>query len=440
MIKITVIGTGYVGLVTGTCFSETGAQVTCIDIDKEKIRTLKKGQIPIYEPGLQEILIRNIKKNRLRFHTSLNKSDIKADMIFICVGTPPDETGRTDLSAVYRCLDDIADVLTGYCIIVVKSTVPVGTCQKIHTLLKTKLKERNKDIEFDIVSNPEFLKEGDSVNDFMKPDRIIVGCDTPRPMPMIKKLYEPFTQNGHPIIFMDTASSEMTKYAANAMLATKISFMNEIAGLCEKTGADVTLVRQGIGSDPRIGPQFIHPGIGFGGSCFPKDIDSLIYEGARHSNPMKVLQAVKEVNNRQKTILFGKIRDAFKNDLNGKIIAVWGLSFKPNTDDMREASSIALINCLLEAGCHIHAYDPIATANAKKIFGDTIHYFSNQYEALKHAHCLVICTEWQEFRFPDFGIMKKNLLNPLIFDGRNIYNPAELKTNGFGYYGIGIHA
>ncbi len=436
--KITIVGTGYVGLVTGACFAEVGIDVTCVDIDEKKIEGLNNGVIPIYEPGLEEIVERNIEKNRLHFSTKLNECLDGTQVVFSAVGTPPDEDGSADLKYVLDVAREVGRNMTGYMLIVTKSTVPVGTAKRVKEAISDELKKRNADIPFDVASNPEFLKEGAAVDDFLKPDRIVVGIESERAEELMSKLYKPFTLNGHPVIFMDIASAEMTKYAANAMLATRISFMNDIANLCEIMGADVNMVRKGIGSDPRIGNKFIYPGIGYGGSCFPKDVKALIKTADENGFNMRILKSVEEVNDDQKNVLFEKAKTYFKGDLKGKTVALWGLSFKPQTDDMREAPSLVIINSLLEAGCKVKVYDPVAMEEAKRKIGDAVVYCNDQYEALLEADCLMLVTEWKEFRIPNFSVMKKLMKAPVIFDGRNIYDVSEMKEAGFHYEGIGL--
>ncbi|MFD0988931.1 UDP-glucose dehydrogenase family protein [Mariniflexile jejuense] len=437
--KIVIVGSGYVGLVTGACFSEVGIDVTCVDIDQKKIENLNNGIIPIYEPGLEDMIVRNMKKGRLNFTTKIQEALEGAEVLFISVGTPPDEDGSADLKYVVAVARDCGKYMNDYMLIVTKSTVPVGTSKKVRQAVKEELDKRNASIEFDVASNPEFLKEGAAINDFLKPDRIVVGLDTPRAEDLMKSLYKPFTLNGHPIIFMDIVSAEMTKYAANSMLATKISFINDIANLCEIVGADINKVRKGIGSDSRIGTKFIYPGIGYGGSCFPKDVQALIRTASEHNYDLKVLQAVEAVNKNQKLVLFNKIYNYFDGDLKGKTIGIWGLSFKPQTDDMREAPSLSIINNLLEHGAIVKTYDPVAMQEAKHHFGDSITYFEDQYEALIDADCLAILTEWPEFKFPNFKIMQKLLNKSAVFDGRNIYDKEEMKKDGFEYYCIGVN-
>ncbi len=435
--KIVVIGTGYVGLVTGTCFAEVGIDVICVDIDSTKIENLKRGILPIYEPGLDTLVTKNVVKGRLQFTTSLAESIKDADVAFIAVGTPPGEDGSADLKYVIGVAQEIGQHMNRYVVIVTKSTVPVGTAEKVKAVIQQELEKRRLDIEFDVASNPEFLKEGAAIDDFLKPDRIVVGVSSITAEEVMRKLYKPFLLNGHPIIFMDVPSAEMTKYAANSMLATKISFMNDIANLCEIVGADVNMVRKGIGSDVRIGNKFIYPGIGYGGSCFPKDVKALIKTASSNGYQMKVLEAVDAVNEKQKSVLFTKLLNRFQGDIKGKTFAMWGLSFKPNTDDMREAPSLVIIDQILNAGGKVKAYDPIAISETKHILGDKIEYGKDEYEALDNTDALLLVTEWTDFRAPDFEKMKKALLNPIIFDGRNIYDTGELNNLGFEHYGIG---
>ena len=436
--KVVVVGTGYVGLVSGACFAEVGIDVTCVDIDERKIENLKKGIIPIYEPGLEDIVHRDVEKGRLHFSTKLSECIEDVSVVFGAVGTPPDEDGSADLKYVLNVAREVGEHMSDYLVMVTKSTVPVGTAEKVRGAMQEALAKRKVDIPFDVSSNPEFLKEGDAVNDFLKPDRIVVGVDSKRAEDLMKKLYKPFTMNGHPVIFMNILSSEMTKYAANAMLATKISFMNDIANLCEIVGANVNMVRRGIGSDRRIGKYFIYPGTGYGGSCFPKDVKAIIKTADEYGYKMSVLTAVEDVNDRQKSILFGKAMKYFDKDLKGKQFAIWGLSFKPQTDDMREAPSLVVIRKLLEAGATVKAYDPVASEEAKRILGDSIEYTNDQYEALIDADGLFLITEWPEFKFPNYKIMKKLMRKHVIFDGRNIYDVQDIKEEGFDYFGIGI--
>ncbi|MCK9452022.1 MAG: UDP-glucose/GDP-mannose dehydrogenase family protein [Bacteroidales bacterium] len=436
--KISIVGTGYVGLVTGTCFSEVGIDVHCVDIDKNKVDKLNNGIIPIYEPGLEEMVERNVAKKRLFFTTDLASTLKGCDVIFSAVGTPPDEDGSADLKYVLDVAREVGQNMEDYMLIVTKSTVPVGTAEKVRKAIQEELDKRGVNIPFDVASNPEFLKEGAAVDDFLKPDRIVVGVDSDRAKEIMEKLYKPFTMNGHPVIFMDITSAEMTKYAANAMLATKISFMNDVANLCEIVGADVNMVRRGIGSDRRIGKYFIYPGTGYGGSCFPKDVKALIKTAKTYNYNLRVLQAVEDVNDDQKSIMFNKLNTYYNYDLKGKTIAIWGLSFKPNTDDMREAPSLVIIAKLLEAGAKVKAYDPVAMEEAERIFNDKIEFSKDQYDALIDADALIIVTEWSEFKFPNFRVIKKLLKQAAIFDGRNIYDAKEMKTIGFDYFGIGI--
>ncbi len=436
--KITIVGTGYVGLVTGACFAEVGIDVTCVDIDENKINKLNDGVIPIYEPGLEEIVERNIKKDRLHFSTKLSECLDGVSVVFGAVGTPPDEDGSADLKYVLNVATEVGKNMNDYVLMVTKSTVPVGTAEKVRKAMKDALDARGADIDFDVASNPEFLKEGAAVDDFLKPDRIVVGVDTDKARKIMDRLYKPFTMNGHPVIFMDIVSAEMTKYTANSMLATKISFMNDIANLCEIVGADVNAVRRGIGTDRRIGKYFIYPGTGYGGSCFPKDVKALIKTSDSFGYSMEVLKAVEDVNERQKSVLFAKAMKYFNKDLSGKTFALWGLSFKPQTDDMREAPSLVVIKKLLEAGAKVKAYDPVAMEEAQRILGDKIEYCNEMYDALIDTEGLFIMTEWPEFKFPSFTVMKKLLQKNVVFDGRNIYDAKEMKENGFDYYGIGV--
>lgn len=435
--KIIVVGTGYVGIVTGACFAETGLTVTCIDIDKDKIEKLNKGIIPIYEPRLDEIVHKNIEKKRLFFSTNLKEHIHDCEAVIIAVGTPAGEDGGADLKYVLGVAGEIGQQMNHFITVITKSTVPIGTSNKVKTVIQRELSKRNVDIPFEVASNPEFLKEGTAVDDFLKPDRIIVGVESVKAQEIMEKLYKPFLLNGHPLLCMDIPSAEMTKYAANAMLATKISFMNEIANLCEIVGANVNWVRKGIGSDPRIGTKFIYPGIGYGGSCFPKDVKALIYTGDELQHPMQILKAVDKVNEKQKSILFDKIEQYFQGNLKNKMFAVWGLAFKPQTDDMREAPALIIINKLLKAGAKVMVYDPVAMNECKKHLGDKVLYSSGQYEALQNADALVLITEWAEFRLPDFDLIAATLKNKLIFDGRNIYDPHEMEQLGFCYYSIG---
>jgi UDPglucose 6-dehydrogenase len=435
--KISIIGTGYVGLVTGTCFAETGINVTCVDIDKQKIDELNRGNIPIYEPGLEQMIIKNKDKGRLVFSTGLKESLGDCEVVFIAVGTPPNEDGSADLNHVLDVAAQVGAQMDNYLVIATKSTVPVGTAKRIKEVVTQQLKKRNKNVEFDVVSNPEFLKEGDAINDFLKPDRIIIGLDSDKAEGIMKKLYKPFLLNNHPILIMDIPSAEMTKYAANGMLAAKISFMNDLANLCDILGADVNMVRKGIGSDSRIGNKFIYPGVGYGGSCFPKDVRALIKTGDDNHYSLEIMKAVDRVNTRQKSVLVEKILSHFKGDIHHKHFGIWGLSFKPHTDDMRDAPSLEIINKLLDGGASITAYDPVAMKEAEKRLGSSIEYVKEPYEALVEADGLILITEWPEFRMPNFKIVGKLLNEKVIFDGRNIYDPAELRDLDFTYYGIG---
>ncbi|MFT6385327.1 MAG: UDPglucose 6-dehydrogenase [Bacteroidia bacterium] len=435
--KIAVVGTGYVGLVTGTCLAEVGTDVTCIDIDKKKIEGLKNGVMPIYEPGLEPMVTRNYKKGKLHFSTDITSAIKDADVAFIAVGTPPGEDGSADLQYVLKVASQIGANMNSYGVVVTKSTVPVGTAEKVRAAVQEQLDARGVDIDFDIASNPEFLKEGAAIDDFMKPDRIVVGVDTAKAEETMGKLYKPFIMNGHPLIFMDIPSAEMTKYAANSMLATRISFMNDIANLCEIMGADVNAVRKGIGSDPRIGSRFIYAGIGYGGSCFPKDVKALIETGKQNNYRMRILEAVEDVNESQKSVLFNKLTSSLGTDLSGKTFAMWGLSFKPNTDDMREAPSLVLIDKINAAGGKVVAYDPVAMPETKHMIGDIITYVDEPYQALDGADALLLVTEWSEFKLLDFDEVTKRLKNKLIFDGRNIYDRKEMAEMGYEYYCIG---
>jgi UDPglucose 6-dehydrogenase len=428
-----MIGTGYVGLVAGTCFAETGNTVVCVDNDERKIRKLRAGEIPIYEPGLQELVLRNVKEDRLSFTTDLAAAVKSSVVCFIAVGTPPNEDGSSDLTHVMAVAEEIARAMDGYRVIVDKSTVPVGTGRKVREAIAALTTH-----PFHVVSNPEFLKEGAAIEDFLRPDRVVIGTSEPRAAEIMKELYAPFVRTGNPILIMDLESAELTKYAANAMLASRISFMNEMALLCEKVGADVDSIRKGIGLDRRIGPSFLFPGAGYGGSCFPKDIKALLRTAAELDMDLRILRAVEEVNEAQKALMAAKIFKHFGPDLRGRTIAVWGLSFKPRTDDIREAPSLTVISRLLEAGARIRASDPVAIETAKSVFGDRILYFQKNYEALDGADALVLLTEWNEFRYPEYSRIRELLRQPVIFDGRNIMNRAKLEELGFTYYGIGV--
>lgn len=437
--RLTIFGSGYVGLVTGACFAEAGNHVLCVDIDERKVAMLKRGESPIYEPGLEELLKKNIAAGRLAFTTSAEEGVKHGLFQFIAVGTPPDEDGSADLRYVLAVAESIGQHLSEYRIVVDKSTVPVGTADKVKAKIAATLKARGATHEFDVVSNPEFLKEGAALTDFMKPDRIVVGTDNPRTGELLRALYDPFTRNHERMIVMDVRSAELTKYAANAMLATKISFMNELANLAERVGADIEKVRRGIGSDPRIGYQFIYPGCGYGGSCFPKDVQALARSARDHDFEAHVLNAVESVNNRQKDVLFQKISRHFNGELRGKTIALWGLSFKPNTDDMRAAPSRNLMESLWSAGALVRAYDPVAMAETQRLYADRrdLTLVKSAEAALVGADALAIVTEWQEFRSPDFDTLRATLKHPVIFDGRNLYDPVLLQRFGFTYYGIG---
>ena len=430
--KIAVVGTGYVGLVTGTCFAETGNNVTCVDIDKRKVEKLSNGEITIYEPGLEKLFLRNLKEERLRFTTNLAEGIKDAAIVFLALPTPPGEDGSADLKYILGVSDEIGKLLTDYKVIVDKSTVPVGTAQKVKEAI-----EKNYKGEFDVVSNPEFLREGVAVDDFMKPDRVVIGATSDRAKKLMGDLYAPFVRQGNPVIFMDERSAELTKYAANSFLATKISFMNEIAKLCELLGADVDMVRRGIGSDERIGKRFLFPGIGYGGSCFPKDVQALVKSSTEVDYDFQILNAVMEVNEKQKLHLLPGIKAYFNNDLEGKHFALWGLAFKPNTDDIREAPALYMIDALIEAGATVTAFDPEAMKNVKEQIGDKIRYAENQYDALKDADALLIATEWNEFRTPEFEKITKALKNKAIFDGRNLFDLSAMKELGYHYESVG---
>ena len=435
--KIAIVGTGYVGLVTGTCFAEMGVEVYCVDIDRRKIENLKRGIVPIYEPGLEEMVIRNYEVGRLHFTTELTDVLGQVEIVFSAVGTPPDEDGSADLQYVLDVARTIGRAMNKYLLVVTKSTVPVGTSRKIRQTIADELARRGVQIDFDIASNPEFLKEGAAVKDFMHPDRIVVGVESDRAKRLMEKLYHPFMLNNFRIIYMDIPSAEMTKYAANAMLATRISFMNDMANLCEIIGADVNMVRKGIGADTRIGSSFLYAGCGYGGSCFPKDVKALISTASEHGYPMRILQAVEDVNEQQKTLLFRKLEAHFGGQLAGRKVAMWGLAFKPETDDMREAPSLVLIDLLLDAGCQVMAYDPVAIPEARRRIGERIAYAKNIYETVEGADVLMIVTEWKEFRLPAWARIRSLMKTPLILDGRNIYNIAEIDEAGFTYHCIG---
>ena len=437
--KITVIGTGYVGLVTGTCLAEMGNEVLCLDLDENKIRILNDGKIPIHEPGLLEMVRRNVMAGRLRFTTSIEESVAFGILQFIAVGTPPDEDGSADMQYVTAAASNIGKYMTEYKVVVDKSTVPIGTADKVKAVMQDALAARNIDLPFSVVSNPEFLKEGAAVDDFMRPDRVVIGAEDERAIALMRKLYAPFIRNHDRVIVMDVRSAELTKYAANAMLATRISFMNELANLADKLGADIEQVRIGIGSDPRIGFHFLYPGCGYGGSCFPKDVQALIRIADENDSGLKVLQAVEEANEAQKHLLLHKIKARFGSDLRGKNFALWGLAFKPNTDDMRASSSRVVIQGLWEMGATVTAYDPVAMPESKRIFGDDprLVYANSPMAALKNADALTIVTEWKEFRVPDFNAIKAALKTPAIFDGRNLYDPAQVRSHEIEYFAIG---
>ena len=435
--NIAIVGTGYVGLVSGACFAETGATVTCVDVDCAKIAALRKGIIPIYEPGLDELVVKNINAGRLKFSTSLAEVLNDQQIVFTAVGTPPDEDGSADLKYVLQVAKTIGENLNRYLVVVTKSTVPVGTSHKIADTIKAELKKRGVDVAFDVASNPEFLKEGNAIKDFMSPDRVVIGVDSERAKNILTKLYKPFLLNNFRVIFMDIPSAEMTKYAANSMLATRISFMNDIANLCELVGADVNKVRAGIGSDTRIGRKFLYAGCGYGGSCFPKDVKALIKTADDNGYSLEVLKAVEKVNERQKEVLFKKLVKAFDGDLKGKSVALWGLAFKPETDDMRESTALVVIKNLLDAGCKVQAYDPEAMNECRRIIGDKIEYYENKYDALQNADALILLTEWKEFRLPDWNVVANKMHRKLILDGRNIFDNDDLAEHGFEYHCIG---
>jgi UDPglucose 6-dehydrogenase len=431
--NITVVGTGYVGLVTGTCFAETGNQVTCVDIDKKKVEQMRRGEVPIFEPGLEILFERNTKQGRLSFTTNLAEAIVDAEIIFLALPTPPGEDGSADLSYILGVAKDLSALITDYKVIVDKSTVPVGTAEKVHNILAERL---STDL-FDVVSNPEFLREGVAVDDFLKPDRVVIGTNSDRARKIMLRLYDPFVRQGNPVIFMDERSAEMTKYAANSYLATRISFMNEIANLCERVGANVDDVRKGMGSDSRIGKRFLFPGIGYGGSCFPKDVQALAKTANQFEYDFKILNSVMKVNRIQKSIMVSKIKKAYGDDLSGQTFAIWGLAFKPNTDDIREAPALYIIQELLEAGATIKAFDPEAMENTEKEFGKKVQFCGDQYEALIGADALLILTEWSVFRTPSFKVVKKLLQEPIIFDGRNLYSLDQMRELGFKYESIG---
>ncbi len=435
--NIAIVGTGYVGLVSGTCFAEMGADVTCVDINQEKIDKLRQGIIPIYEPGLDDMVRRNVEAGRLRFTTDLKSCLDDVEVVFSAVGTPPDEDGSADLQYVLAVAREFGANIKKYTVIVTKSTVPVGTAMKVKAAVQEELDRRGEQIEFDVASNPEFLKEGAAVADFMVPDRVVVGTESEKARKIMSRIYKPFMLSGERMIFTDIPSAEMIKYAANSMLATRISFMNDIANLCEKVGADVNMVRKGIGSDTRIGKKFLFPGCGYGGSCFPKDVKALIKTAEKNGYDMKVLRAVEEVNEKQKTILFDKLCRYFHGDLKDKTVCMWGLAFKPETDDMREAPALVLIDKLTEAGCRIKVYDPIAMEECRRRIGDKVTYCNDMYEAALDTDALLLVTEWKQFRLPSWAVLKRTMSTPLVIDGRNIYDQHELSEAGFAYMCIG---
>lgn len=435
--NIAIVGTGYVGLVSGTCFAEMGVNVTCVDVNEEKINLLKNGQVPIYEPGLDEMVLRNHREGRLNFTTDLTSCLDNVDIVFSAVGTPPDEDGSADLQYVLAVAREFGQNIKKYTVLVTKSTVPVGTAKKVKAVIREELEKRGVDVPFDVASNPEFLKEGAAIKDFMSPDRVVVGVESEKAKELMSKLYRPFMLNNFRVIFTDIPSAEMIKYAANSMLATRISFMNDIANLCELVGADVNMVRKGIGADVRIGSKFLYPGCGYGGSCFPKDVKALIKTAEKNGYNMSVLKAVEEVNENQKHVLFNKLSKYYGGNLKGKTIAMWGLAFKPETDDMREATSLVTINLLLEAGCTVRVYDPVAMNECRRRIGDKVFYAKDMYDAVLDADALLMLTEWKQFRLPSWGVVSKSMKKPLIIDGRNIYDAEELKQNGFEYYCIG---
>ena len=435
--KIAIVGTGYVGLVSGACFAEMGVGVTCVDIDKAKIERLKNGEIPIYEPGLEEMVLRNYREGRLSFTTDLRDCLNDVEAVFSAVGTPPDEDGSADLTYVLNVAHEVGAYMSRYLVVVTKSTVPVGTAQKVKAAIQEELDRRGVDLDFDVASNPEFLKEGAAVKDFMSPDRVVVGVESQRAQELMTRLYSPFMLNNFRVIFTDIPSAEMIKYAANSMLATRISFMNDIANLCELVGADVNMVRKGIGSDTRIGSKFLYPGCGYGGSCFPKDVKALIKTAEQQGYQMRVLKAVEEVNENQKAVLFNKLSRYYQGDLKGKTITLWGLAFKAETDDMREATSLVTIQRLLEAGCQVRVFDPVAMNECRRRIGDAVTYAKDIYDAALGADALLLLTEWKQFRLPSWEVVRRTMNAPVVFDGRNIYDPSEMKALGFEYFSIG---
>lgn len=435
--KIAIIGTGYVGLVTGTCFADMGISVTCVDVDADKINRLKRGEIPIYEPGLEDMVTRNHNSGRLDFTTDLSEVIDDMEVIFSAVGTPPDEDGSADLGYVLDVARQIGSLMEKYVLVVTKSTVPVGTAVKVREAILEEQRRRGVKIDFDVASNPEFLKEGAAIKDFMSPDRVVVGVDSPRARKIMQKLYRPFLLSSDRMLFTDIPSAEMIKYAANAMLATRISFMNDIANLCDMVGANVNMVRKGIGADHRIGTKFLYPGCGYGGSCFPKDVKAIIRTAAQHGYDMRVLRAVEEVNESQKSLLFKKLLKHYGGSVEGKAVTLWGLAFKPETDDMREAPALVLIDLLLRHGATVRVYDPIAMQECRRRIGDTVTYCPNMYEAALDSDALMLVTEWKEFRVPSWNVIHKSMRTPVVFDGRNIYDRTELESDGFIYYALG---
>ena len=435
--KIAIVGTGYVGLVSGACFAEMGVEVTCVDINEEKIKMLSEGKVPIYEPGLEEMVVRNFREGRLKFTTRLTDCLDEVEAVFSAVGTPPDEDGSADLSYVLQVAREVGQNMNHYVVLVTKSTVPVGTAQKVKAVIAEELAARKVELELDVASNPAFLKEGAAVKDFMSPDRVVVGVESERARKLMQRLYAPFMMTNNRILFTDIPSAEMIKYAANSMLATRISFMNDIANLCELVGADVNMVRKGIGADTRIGSKFLYPGCGYGGSCFPKDVKALIQTARQQGYEMRVLQAVEEVNERQKSVLFQKLSSHFGGDLKGKTVALWGLAFKAETDDMREATSLVIIRQLLDAGCEVRVFDPVAMNECRRRLGDAVTYAKDMYDAALGADALLLLTEWKQFRLPSWEVVRRTMNQPVVFDGRNIYDPEELRAGGFHYSSIG---
>lgn len=435
--NIAIVGTGYVGLVSGTCFAEMGVNVTCVDVNKEKISKLLNGEIPIYEPGLEELVLRNNREGRLNFTTDFTSVLDDVDIVFSAVGTPPDEDGSADLQYVHAVARQFGQNIKKYTVLVTKSTVPVGTASKVKTIIQEELYKRGEQIPFDVASNPEFLKEGAAIKDFMSPDRVVVGIESEKAKELMTKLYRPFLLNNFRVIFMDIPSAEMTKYAANSMLATRISFMNDIANLCELVGADVNMVRRGIGTDTRIGSKFLYPGCGYGGSCFPKDVKALIKTAEKYGYAMRVLNAVEDVNEYQKRIIFNKLKEYYGDALKGKNIAIWGLAFKPETDDMREATALVIIQLLKEAGCNVRVFDPVAMEECYRRIGNTVEYAADMYDAVLNADALLLLTEWKQFRLPSWGVIMKSMNHPVVIDGRNIYDEQEVKKLGIDYCCIG---